>query len=112
MRPFHRCGRYLAGIMSLMRKLFGAGAAGPPDATKLDGTSEAALTHSLSAVPPGDRGWITFTEARNLFSTERAEYAFGEMDQDGRRNIESFAAQQQSVINFMPVEERVYFVRF
>jgi hypothetical protein len=32
------------------------------------------------------------------------------MDQDGRKNIESFAAQHQSAINFMPIEERVYFV--
>lgn len=97
--------------MSLIRKLFGAGTAPPPDATKLDGRSEAALTRSLSTLPPGERGWVAFAEARNLFSTERAEYAFGEMDKDGRRNIESFAAQHGSAINFMPVEGRVYFVR-
>jgi hypothetical protein len=47
-----------------------------------------------------------------LFSTKGAQYAFVEMDQEGRRNIESFAAQHQSVINFMPVEGRVYFARF
>jgi hypothetical protein len=46
-----------------------------------------------------------------LFSTKDAQYAFGETDDDGRRKIESFAAQHQSVINFMPVEGRVYFVR-
>jgi hypothetical protein len=71
--------------MSLIRKLFGADAPAPADATKLDGTTEAALTRSLSALPPGERGWIAFAEARNLFSTERAEYAFGELDQDGRK---------------------------
>ena len=50
--------------------------------------------------------------ARILFSTKAAQYAFGETDQDGgRRNIESFAAQHHLVINFMPVEGRVYFVR-
>jgi hypothetical protein len=97
--------------MSLIGKLFGADAAAPPDATKLDATTEAALARSLSALPPDERGWITFAEARNLFSTERAECAFGELDQDGRKNIESFAAQHRSVINFMPVEGRVYFVR-
>ena len=97
------------GIMSLIGKLFGAGAAAPPDATKLGGTTEAALVRSLSALPAGERGWITFAEARNLFSTERAEYAFGELDQSGRENIESFAAQHRSVINLMPVEGRVYF---
>ena len=48
--------------------------------------------------------------ARILFSTKSAQYAFGETDQDGRKNIESFAAQHRSVVNFVPFEERVYFV--
>jgi len=74
--------------MSLIGKLFGTGD-NPPDATKLDGTTEAALARSLSALPPDERGWITFAEARNLFSTKGAEYAFGETDDDGKRNIES-----------------------
>lgn len=64
---------------------------------------------SLSALPPDKREWITFAEARILFSTKGAQYAFGEMDQDGRKNIEPFAAQKRSVINFMPAEGRVYF---
>jgi hypothetical protein len=91
--------------------LFGEDRAVPPAATKLDGTTEATLARSLSALPPDERGWITFAEARILFSTKSAQYAFGETDKDGRRNIESFAAQHRSVINFMPVERRVYFVR-
>ena len=99
------------GITNLIRWLFGAEAAGPPDAMKLDGTTEAALARSLTSLPPEERGWITFAEARILFSTEGAQYAFGETDRDGRRKIESFAAQHHSVINFMPVEGRVYFVR-
>jgi hypothetical protein len=93
-------------IMSLIGWLVGADAAAPPDALKLDGTTEATLARSLL---PDERGWITFAEARILFSTKGAQYAFGETDQDGRRNIESFAAQHRSVINFMPVEGRVYF---
>jgi hypothetical protein len=36
--------------------------------------------------------------ARILFSTKGAQYAFGETDQNGRRNIEAFAALHQSVI--------------
>jgi hypothetical protein len=80
---------------------FGADAAAPPDATKLDGTTEATLARSLSALPPDERGWVTFAEASILFSTKGAQYAFGETDHDGRRNIESFAAQHRSVINFM-----------
>ena len=99
------------GIVSLIGWLFGADAAAPSDATKLDGTTEATLARSLSVLPPDERGWITFAEARILFSPKGAQYAFGETDQDGRRNIESFAAQHRSVINFMPVEGRVYFVR-
>jgi hypothetical protein len=78
---------------------------------KLDGSTEATLARSLLALPWEERGWITFAEAHTLFSAKDAQYAFGESDDDGRRNIESFAAQHQSSINFMPVEGRVYFVR-
>ena len=99
------------GIRSFIGMLFGADAAVLPDATKLDGKTEAALVRSLSALPPEERGWITFAEARNLFSTKDAQYAFGETDDEGRKKIESFAAQHRAVINFMPVEGRVYFVR-
>jgi hypothetical protein len=69
------------------------------------------LARSLAALPLEERGWITFADARILFSTKGAQYAFGELDQDGRGNIEAFAAQHQSVINFMPAEGRVYFSR-
>ena len=99
------------GIVSLIGKLFGLNTTPPPDARKLDGRTEAALARSLSALPPEERGWITPAEARTLFSTKDAQYAFGETDEDGRTRIEAFAAQHRSVINFMPVEERVYFVR-
>src|SRR5262245_6759025 len=97
--------------MRIMRWLFGANAATPSDAMRLDGTTEATLARSLSILSPGERGWITFAEATILFSTKGGQYAFGETDKDGKRNIESFAAQHQSVFNFMPVEGRVYFVR-
>ena len=50
--------------MGIMRWLFGADAATPSDAMKLDATTEAALVRSLSALPPDERGWITFAEAR------------------------------------------------
>jgi len=63
---------------------------------------------ALETLLPNERGWITFAEASGLFSTERTEYAFGELDQSGREKIE---AQHQSIINLMPVEGRVYFVR-
>ena len=89
----------LMGITSLIGWLFGADAAAAPDATKLDGTTEVALARSLSALPPDERGWITFADARSLFSTKGDQYAFGETDDDGKKAIESFAAQHQSVIS-------------
>jgi hypothetical protein len=98
------------GIRSFLRSIFGAVPA-PPDATRLDGTSEDALALSLSKLSPGKRGWITSAEASILFSSKSAEYAFGETDRAGRRNIETFAAQHVSAITFMPVEGRVYFQR-
>ena len=52
------------GIMSLIGKLLGTNVVAPPDAMKLDGTTEATLARSLSAVPTDERGWITFAEAR------------------------------------------------
>jgi hypothetical protein len=36
------------------------------------------LARSLSALPPDERGWITFGEARMLFSTKSAQYVLGE----------------------------------
>jgi hypothetical protein len=97
--------------MGIIRWLFGAGATAPPDAMKFDATTQAALARALSALPPDERGWITFAEARNSFSAKGNQYAFGETDEDGRKNIESFASQHQSVINSMPAEGRIYFVR-
>jgi hypothetical protein len=98
------------GIGSFIRLIFGAVPA-PPDATRLDGTAEEALARSLSKLSPGRRGWITSAEASILFSNKGAEYAFGETDRAGRRNIETFAAQHASIITFMPLEGRVYFQR-
>jgi hypothetical protein len=68
------------GMSDLIGKLFGAKVSAPPDATKLDATTEVALAQALSGLPAGEKGWITLTEAQSLFSAERAEYAFGELD--------------------------------
>src|SRR5262249_18077603 len=97
------------GIMSFIEKLVEFVA--PPKAKKLDGATQATLARALLALPPEGRGWIRFAEARTLFSTKGAQYAFGETDQNGKRNIEAFATPPQSVINFMPVKGRVYFLR-
>jgi len=45
-------------------KLFGAEVPAPPDATKLGRATEATLARLLSALPPGERDWITFAETR------------------------------------------------
>jgi hypothetical protein len=50
-------------------------------------------------------------EAKDLFSEMDDQYAFGEMDDQGKRKIESFAAHQKSDVEFMPTEDRVYFTR-
>src|SRR5690349_21347853 len=97
--------------MGVFGKLFSANTSAAPDAAKLDGTTEAMLGRSLSALPQDERGWITFAEARTLFSAKADQYAFGETDDNGKRNIESFAAQYGSIINFMPNENRIYFVK-
>ena len=41
------------------------------------------------------------------------DYAFGEMDDVGKSNLASFAAcsEHRSSYSFMPMEERVYFIR-
>jgi hypothetical protein len=96
-----------------IRRLFAPRAPAPPDARKLDGTSAAALAHALRLLPSEERGWITFAEARSLFSRMSGEYAFGEMDEEGKSSLASFAAESEhrSRVEFMPMEGRVYFVR-
>jgi hypothetical protein len=83
----------------------------PEAPIKLDASSESALAASIGALASGRRGWISMTEAASLFSAKEAQYAFGEMDDDGNRNLASFAAMTpRHRFNFMPVEGRLYFV--
>jgi len=41
------------------------------------------------------------------------QYAFGEMDEQGRDNLASFAAEREhrSTFDFMPIEGPIYFTR-
>ena len=80
---------------------------------KLDPTDAAALSQSIRTLPAGERGWITMREARVLFSTFDDQYAFGDGDERGKAAIAAFAAQaiHRSRVDFMPVEDRVYFTR-
>jgi hypothetical protein len=96
------------GVVDLLRKIFSPANAVPPDAPRLSGASESALGSSLQ---PGERGWITLAEAARLFSSERSEYAFGEMDDAGKLRLGQFSAQHHCSPQFMPTEGRVYFTR-
>jgi len=51
-------------------------------------------------------------QARTLFSHKDGEYAFGEMDEAGKRNLAAFAELTPGCLfEFMPVEDRVYLIR-
>jgi hypothetical protein len=85
----------------------------PADARRLKAESVFDLSTSLRLLPPGQSGWITFQEARALFSHMDQDYAFGELDEPGKANLASFAARQEhpSSYDLMPLEGRVYFTR-
>jgi hypothetical protein len=59
---------------------------------KLDGITAATLARSLSALPPDERGWITFAAHLVLDQRRTIRVRRNGPDKDGRRNIESFAA--------------------
>ena len=64
-------------------------------------------------LPFEEPGWITSKEARLLFCAMDDQYAFGEMDELGKRNLATFASEAMGgcLFELMPVEERVYFIR-
>ena len=101
------------GIWKTTKAAFGRGTSLPPDARRLSAVEELALSASLRALPVGERGWITLSEARALFSPMDDQYAFGEMDEVGKTNLAAFAAESdhRSAFDLMPVEGRVYFTR-
>jgi hypothetical protein len=98
-------------MFAWLRKILGNAKAIPADIRRLPATSERALSSSLKNLPQGERGWIALSEAARLFSTEEPAYAFGEMDDDGKRRLRVFAAACRSEVQFMPTERRVYFKR-
>ena len=71
--------------------------------------TEDALGSSLQKLPSGERGWITMTQAAALFSHEKEQYAFGELDEDGKTRLAQFALQYRSMPDFRPTEGRMYF---
>jgi hypothetical protein len=101
------------GLFDTLQAAFRRGTPAPPDARKLAASSAKELSAAIQALPVGAKGWIAARDAWRLFSRVDEEYAFGEMDDDGRRRIEEFASDMKhsSAIDFMPVEGRVYFTR-
>jgi hypothetical protein len=81
----------------------------PADLPRLSAATEGTLSSSLRGLPRGERGWITLIDAARLFSNEEREYAFGEMDDEGKRRIGEFASECRCEVQFIPSEGRVYF---
>jgi hypothetical protein len=103
----------IMAIWERIKSVFSNQSAAPSDAPKLRAANEVELSKSLMRLTPGKSGWITFQEARLLFSPMDQSYAFGEMDEAGKSNLATFAARSEnrSSYSFMPMEERIYFTR-
>ena len=100
-------------IWDWIKSVLSAQSSVPSDAPKLKAANEAELSTSLMQLRTGESGWITFHEARLLFSSMDQDYAFGETDEAGNSKLASFAARSEhrSSYSFMPLESRVYFTR-
>jgi hypothetical protein len=79
------------GIWKTIKAAFGRGTSTPPDARRLNAVDELALSASLGALPDGETGWITLSEARALF---------GEMDQIGKAIL--VGLQRRESIDLFP----------
>jgi hypothetical protein len=98
---------------SWWKSLFPRSSIVAPSPRRLDGRSKMLLEHSIKMLPYDEPGWITTKEAKSLFSPMGDQYAFGEMDEVGKQNIATFASGMGDgcLFEFMPVEDRVYFIR-
>ena len=99
-------------LLGRLKVLFSRGSIQPPSSRQLDGRSKALLMASIKVLPYDESGWITMKEAKALFSPKDDECAFGEMDEVGKGNLAAFAAgaTPPCLFEFMPVENRVYFL--
>jgi hypothetical protein len=101
------------GIWKAIKAAFAPSISVPPDARRLSAVDELALSASLRALHVGERGWITLSEARALFSWMDDQYTFREMDEQVKASLAAFAAQNEhrSTFKLMPAQGRVYFTR-
>jgi hypothetical protein len=97
------------GFVDWLKTIFDPSAATSPDELPLDGASESGLASSLRRLPVGERGWIALTDAARLFSMQEREYAFGDFDDEGKNRLSQFAAGHRCLLDFRPVERRLYF---
>ena len=102
------------GLFDMLKGVFRPGTPNPPDVSRLKGESVTALVISLKSLTVGQQGWISLREAWRLFSpVDNEQEAFGELDNEGRKRLEDFAAEasHRCDFNYMPVEGRLYFTR-
>lgn len=99
------------GILDRLKSAFGTQPGEPRSPPRLGAASEGVLAASLQRLPPQERAWITLQEARQLFSAADDQYAFGELDEQGKMSISDFAARSGASFDIMPIEGRVYFTR-
>jgi hypothetical protein len=99
------------GLLDTLKSWFGSETLDAPPERHLAADGTGSLSASLVALVPGGRGWIRAEEARRLFShVPDPQYAFGELDKDGKANLESFAERNHSDLEILP-SGRVYFTR-
>jgi hypothetical protein len=91
------------------RSLF-LGRATPNAPRRLDGRSKTLLAASMKILADDEPGWITIKEEVSLFSPRRDQSVFSEMDEVGKKNLASFAYDAGCLFEFMPTENRVYFI--
>ncbi len=98
---------------SWWKSLFPQGSIVAPPPRRLAGRGKLLLEPSIKMMPYDEPGWITSKEAKSLFSAQEDQYVFGEMDEVGKQNLASFASgvDDGCLFEFMPVEDRVYFIR-
>jgi hypothetical protein len=101
----------LVSVVDWLSKLLGSPEGTPVDIRRLSAASERDLFASLLGLPRRGRGWIMLSEAARLFSNQQSEYAFGEMDEEGKLRISEFASECGCDFQFMPAEGRLYFVK-
>jgi hypothetical protein len=83
----------------------------PKSPQQLDASSVSALAAMINRLRQREQRWVALSAAQRLFSAMPADYAFGEMDEEGRASIAAFADRAAASFSIMPVEGGIYFTR-